>query len=187
MTRTLTDAQLVRRCREGDQRAWSELVDRYSRFVYAILVRGFRMNEDDSAEVFQEVFTRTFRTLNGLRDESALRPWLAQLTRRVAIDRMRASPQEDLVDELPQGAELDATIAGLEEALAVREALRTLPQHCQDVLERFVVCDESYETIADALGVAPGTVASRIARCREKLKHEYLAGAEQPAAEGSRA
>lgn len=167
--------------------AWSELVNRYSRFVYAILVRGFRMNDDDAAEVFQEVFTRMYRTLDALRDESALRPWLGQLTRWVATDRVRGGKREKLVDELPETGELDATIARLDEALAVRDALATLSENCQEVLERFVVRDESYETIAGSLGIAPGTVASRIARCREKLKEAYLAGSGTPAVEGSSA
>ena len=88
MTRysSLTDAELVRACRAGDSDAWNELVERYSRYVYAIAVRGFRLSDDDAEDVFQDVFTRIYLRLDSLRDDSALRPWIAQLTRRRCLD-----------------------------------------------------------------------------------------------------
>ena len=55
MTIELTDAQLVERCRSGDQEAWNELVERFSRYVYAIAVRGFRLPETDAEDVIREM------------------------------------------------------------------------------------------------------------------------------------
>jgi DNA-directed RNA polymerase specialized sigma24 family protein len=55
MAAELSDAQLVHRCRAGDADAWNVLVDRYSRYVYAITVRGFRFREHDAEDVFREV------------------------------------------------------------------------------------------------------------------------------------
>ena len=66
MTIELTDAQLVERCRAGEQEAWNELVERFSRYVYAIAVRGFRLPESDAEDVFQDVFARTFERLDSL-------------------------------------------------------------------------------------------------------------------------
>ena len=48
----LTDAQLVARCRTGDQEAWRELVERFSRYVYAISVQAFKLSEHDAEDVF---------------------------------------------------------------------------------------------------------------------------------------
>src|SRR6201987_4406188 len=84
-----TDAQLVSRCRAGDPEAWNEFVERFSRYVYAICGRGFRLAEHDAEDVFQEVFARAFERLSELRSDEAVRPWLAQLTRRLCIDRLR--------------------------------------------------------------------------------------------------
>jgi DNA-directed RNA polymerase specialized sigma24 family protein len=50
-----SDAELVRSCREGVAEAWNELVERYSRYVYAIAVRGFRLSDEDAEDVFQDV------------------------------------------------------------------------------------------------------------------------------------
>src|SRR6476619_1360987 len=94
MAQTLSDSELVARCRSGDQQAWAELVDRFSRYVYAIAVQAFRLPEADAEDVFQEVFARAYQHLDKLRDDAALRPWLAQLTRRLCIDRLRAASRE---------------------------------------------------------------------------------------------
>jgi hypothetical protein len=55
MAAKLSDAQLVHRCRAGEAEAWNEHVDRFSRYVYAITVRGFRFREHDAEDVFREV------------------------------------------------------------------------------------------------------------------------------------
>ena len=83
------DAELVARCRAGDERAWAELVERFSRYVYAIATQGFRLSEADAEDVFQEAFARTYEHLDRLRDDAAIRPWLGQLTRRLCVDRLR--------------------------------------------------------------------------------------------------
>jgi RNA polymerase sigma factor (sigma-70 family) len=164
-----TDAQLVARCRAGDEDAWRELVDRFSRYVFAIAVQGFRLGEADAEDVFQEVFARAYERLDGLRDDEAIRPWLAQLTRRLCIDSRRASSREQLWDD--EAAEgLDDTLSQLDEALVVHEALALLPDHCREILDRFFARDESYRTIGDALDLPAGTIASRISRCLVKLR-----------------
>jgi RNA polymerase sigma factor (sigma-70 family) len=167
----LTDAQLVARCRAGDHEAWRELVDRFSRYVYAIAVQAFKLSEQDAEDVFQEVFARAYEHLHKLRDDEAIRPWLAQLTRRLCIDRLRAGSDELLGDDIDV-PDADDRIGKLDESLAVHEALATLPENCQEILDRFFARDESYRTIGDALDLPSGTIASRISRCLTKLRSE---------------
>jgi RNA polymerase sigma factor (sigma-70 family) len=167
----LSDRQLVARCRAGDPAAWNELVDRFSRYVYAIAVQAFKLPEHDAEDVFQEVFARAYEHLHKLRDDDALRPWLAQLTRRLCIDRLRAGAQEQ-PEDLGEQTDADDAIAKLDDALAVHEALAILPGNCRDILDRFFARDESYRTISEALDVPPGTIASRISRCLTKLRIE---------------
>lgn len=165
----LTDAQLVARCRSGDHEAWNELVERFSRYVYAIAGQAFKLRDHDAEDVFQEVFTRAYEHLHKLRDDEAIRPWLAQLTRRLCIDRLRAGSQEQ-PEDLVEPVDVDDTISRLDEALAVHEALAILPDNCQDILDRFFARDESYRTIGEALDLPSGTIASRISRCLGKLR-----------------
>jgi len=168
---TLSDAELVERCRTGDSEAWNELIERYSRYVYAICVRGFRLSEEDAEDVFQDVFARVFTRLDTLRDDSALRPWIAQLTRRRCLDAIsgsgREQPTADVTDD-----EGSADMTEIDEAFAVREAVAGLSDACQDILDRFFARDQSYRTISDELDIPAGTIASRIARCLRKLRDE---------------
>lgn len=167
----LTDGQLVARCRGGDPEAWNELVERFSRYVYAIAVQAFKLPEHDAEDVFQEVFARAYEHLNKLRDDEAIRPWLAQLTRRLCIDRLRAGAHEQ-PEDLVETFGVDETISRLDDALAVHEALAGLPDNCQDILDRFFARDESYRAIGEALDLPSGTIASRISRCLVKLRLE---------------
>src|SRR3954464_14231370 len=124
-------ASLVARCRAGDDRAWAELVETYSRYVHAITTRVFRLSQHDAEDVFQEAFTRAYTHLDSIRDDAAIKPWLAQVTRRLAIDRLRATGREAPADDdlplEPEGVEDE--FATLDEALSVRAALDTLPEH----------------------------------------------------------
>jgi RNA polymerase sigma-70 factor (ECF subfamily) len=166
----LSDAELVRACRAGDAEAWNELVERYSRYVYAIAARGFRLDDEDADDVFQDVFTRIYTRLDSLRDDSALRPWIAQLTRRRCLDALASRGREAPAEEEALTHEESADLDEVEEAFVVREALAGLSETCQDILDRFFARDQSYKTIADELEIPSGTIASRIARCLGRLK-----------------
>jgi RNA polymerase sigma-70 factor (ECF subfamily) len=176
----LSDPQLVARCRAGDEAAWRTLVDRFARYVYAIAMQSFRLSEPDAQDIFQEVFSRVYEHLDMLRDDAAVRPWIGQVTRRLCVDRLRAT-REEPSSELDLH-EADDSIARLDEALTVSDALRTLPEHCREILDRFFSRDQSYETIGKELAIAPGTIASRISRCLEKLR-DALQGRSAPGAD----
>jgi RNA polymerase sigma-70 factor (ECF subfamily) len=167
-----SDAALVARCRAGEDEAWRELVERFSRYVYAITVQVFGLGEHDAEDVFQEVFARTYERLDSLRDDAAVRPWLAQLTRRLCIDRLRAGARETPEDVEPLLGGVEEQIAELDEALDVREALMQLSSDCREILDRFFARDQSYRTICEELAIPFGTIASRISRCLERLRTE---------------
>src|SRR4249919_1203318 len=174
----MSDAKLVRRCRSGDPDAWSALVERFSRYVSTICLRGFRLRPEDAEDVFQEVFTRVYTNLDKLRDDHALRPWIAQLTRRLCMDTLAAGAREQPEAE-PIHEDREARLDEIDEAFTVREALGLLSDTCQEMLDRFFGQDQSYRTISSELDLPAGTVASRIARCLGKLRTE-LEGRSEP-------
>jgi RNA polymerase sigma-70 factor (ECF subfamily) len=168
------DATVVARCRDGDDAAWAELVERYSRYVHAIATRGFGLSGDEAEDVFQEAFTRTYVHLSSLHEDVAIRPWLAQVTRRLAIDQIRGRARAGGDDRmLPAVIEdYEHRIEEIDSALDVHQAMERLPERCQEILDRFFARDQSYRTIAQALELPMGTIASRIARCLGKLRVE---------------
>jgi RNA polymerase sigma factor (sigma-70 family) len=174
------DAELILKCRSGEAGAWDALVDRYAGYVFAIAGRGYRLSAADSEDVFQEVFARLYEHLDELRDPTALRSWIGQTSRRLAIDRIRAERRERPVTgdgEIADKLESPDSLADVDLALDVRAALDSLSARCREVLIRFFIKDESYRTIADALAIPPGTIASRISRCLGTLR-EILAAEE---------
>jgi RNA polymerase sigma factor (sigma-70 family) len=165
------DAELVGRCLGGEPGAWDELVLRYSRYVYAIAAQGYRLQGPDAEDAFQDVFLRVYDRLGSLRNPDALRPWIAQLTRRVCLDRIASGGREEPAEV--EATDAERTLEELDEAFAVREALGTLSEECQQVLDRFFCRDESYRTIGEELGIPAGTIASRISRCLGKLRERF--------------
>jgi RNA polymerase sigma-70 factor (ECF subfamily) len=168
-------AALVERCRNGDHQAWAELVERTSRYVYAIAIQVYRLAPHDAEDVFQETYARAYEHIGTLRDDAAVLAWLGQLTRRLCVDKLRAGARETAVGDELEPPDVDDTLAKLDEALVVHEALDAAPGHCREVLDRFFCRDESYATIGAALDLPSGTIASRISRCLARLR-EYLEG-----------
>lgn len=179
-----TEAELLARCRAGDDAAWGELVELFSGYVFAIVARGFRLAEHDAEDVFQEVFARLYEKLETIRDDDAIRFWIGQTARRLAIDRIRAGGREapakdpEMLDNAIGSDEEE--LARYETALDVRAALEELPENCREVVVRFFLRDQSYAQISAELDIPPGTIASRISRCLTKLR-ETMGGERIPA------
>ena len=128
--------------------------------------------QHDAEDVFQETFARVYEHLATLKDPAALRPWIGQVARRLCVDRIRGSGRE-VVSEEVEPREADETMARLDEALSVHQAMTGLPEHCQEVLDRFFCRDQSYHEIGAALDIPSGTIASRISRCLTRLKELF--------------
>ena len=134
-------------------------------------MQAFRLPAHDAEDVFQEVFARVYEHLGRLRSDDAIRPWIAQLTRRLCIDRLRSGGREGPADwRSSSRAQIDETLAGLDEALTVRAGLDAVGDPCREILDRFFCRDESYKTIGEALELPAGTIASRISRCLAKAE-----------------
>src|SRR5207245_1540551 len=99
---------------------------------------------------------------------AAVRPWLAQLTRNLCVDRLRERARVEPTEDIELGAA--ETLAELDLALDIREALAALGDPCSDLLDRFFSRDESYRTIGEVLDLPAGTIASRISRCLVKMR-----------------
>jgi RNA polymerase sigma-70 factor (ECF subfamily) len=101
------------------------------------------------------------------------------LTRRLCLDVISAGSREQPTAQAVDDERADV-LQEIDEAFAVREALAELPEHCQEMLDRFFARDESYRTISSDLDLPLGTIASRIARCLAKLRTELEGRSEAP-------
>jgi len=183
----VTDAELIARCRAGDQTAWETLVRRHSGLVAAVVRGGFRLSPADAEDVFQEVFTRLYVRLGTIREGQAVRAWIAQVARNAnaALDQIRRSGREVITGDPLDESSFEEPLQGVEEALSVRAALAQLPAHQQEILDRFFARDESYDTIGAELGIPPGTIASRISRALAALRVAWEAAGGRSGAAGA--
>ena len=180
----MTEKELVRAAQRGDDSAFEELVRTYEKRVYHLALRMCG-NVDDAYEVAQEAFLSAWKGMRFFRGDSSFSTWLYRLTSNAAIDFLRRQRRQGGSD----GVSLDDEDTFLEvadpapsphqqaERLELRDALaRGLgalsPEHRQVLLLRELQ-DLTYEEIAAALELDLGTVKSRIARAREKLR-KYL-------------
>ena len=165
------DAELIRRAKRGDRRAFGQIVRRHQRRVFALGLRWLR-NADDADDVVQETFVRAWQALARFDDARPFVPWLITIAVNRAKTRVgRARVAEELDERIPwQGPspEEDAGRALL--AREVRAAIDALPEEQRIVMHLRAVEDLSYREIADALEIPVGTVMSRLSRAREALR-----------------
>jgi len=177
------DKQLLLACRRGEEPAWEALVNRYQRLMYAIPRRA-GLNEDQAAEVFQEVFSTLFQKLNDIDEPDRLHAWLVTTAKRKTwrlISKRRLSGQlhgEDDEGEagelakIPDGSPLpDEVLMKLEEQHRVRTALGGLEERCRKLLTMLFYQTETpaYSEIAASLGISEGSIGPTRARCLEKM------------------
>jgi RNA polymerase sigma factor (sigma-70 family) len=180
--------QLLQRCAEGDQRAWSRVVAMYSGLVYAI-ARQHGLREDQCDDIAQTVFAALLRSLRSIRDAQALPAWLSQTTRRACwrvVERERkhiartasidASGEESgLVHTLRHAGEdsreAREVLLSIEDAHRVRLALDELGGRCRELLRALFVetARPDYDMIAQRLAMPLGSIGPTRNRCLAKL------------------
>jgi RNA polymerase sigma-70 factor (ECF subfamily) len=179
------EATLVQRCAARDEVACAELVGEHQRMVVQLAVNLLN-DRDEALDVSQEVFLRVFRTIHRFRGQSSLRTWIY----RIAVNqtrnrhrfwrRRRRADQVSLEDHVSLHGELVSTRqATPERELAQKElgdrlqrALNNLPFDQRTAIVLREVDGLSYDEIAFSLGVAIGTVKSRLTRARQALRLE---------------
>lgn len=169
------DLVLVRRAKAGEQRAFEELVRRHQDRVYSV-ARGVVRNPDDAADIAQEAFIAVLRHLDTFQEGAAFTTWLHRITIRKAYDHLRrrvpdpVDPGGVAVSNL-EARDVDPFATGLTRT-ALLDSIATLDPPFRDAVLLVDVAGVGVEEAAAALGVAPGTIKSRVFRGRAALARE---------------
>ena len=168
---------LVAAARRGDREAQHALYERYRDRVFSLV--AYTIADDDAAEdVLQAVFLRVFRSLDGFRGDSSLATWIFRIAinegRRHRAHRRRASvPIEEIFgsgEERDPAPRPDAAYWNDQRRDIVSRAVQELPPRLREVVALRYVEELSYDEIAEVLGCANGTVASRLHRALAELE-----------------
>ncbi len=192
------DDVLVDRVAAGDERAFTELVGRWGARLRDYLARV--VGEADAADdLLQDVLVATYRAAATRDRAQPLRVWLFCIARNAALSHLRRrSAQARLLSRLVDGprmllarfsrradTEPAATLMAGEFEQAFAAALARLPEEFRTVFLLREREELSYEEIAAIVGAPAKTVSTRLARARERLRHELQAWSEMPARSAS--
>jgi len=174
-----TDAVLVARARDGDERAFATIIDRHEQRVASTVV-GMLGPGGEAEEVGQEVFVRLYRSLDRFRGEAALGTYLTRIAMNLSLTALKkrkrwyerfielapgresAGSDDDALDRLERGQRVQR----------VRRALDRLPADQRAVVVLRWLDDLSTRETAEALSIPEGTVMSRLSRAMERLRME---------------
>jgi len=176
------DERLVSECLNGNEQAWSALIDKYKNLIYSIPVKmGMH---DEAADIFQAVCLDLLADLPRLREPRALPKWLMQACYHKCLQYRRKS-QKHLVAPETDAADIAADtehaplpeqlLVELEKEQMVRDALMELSPRCERMVRMlfFENPPRPYQEIARELDLATGSIGFIRGRCLEKLK-KYL-------------
>jgi RNA polymerase sigma-70 factor (ECF subfamily) len=180
------EAALIERCAAGEQAACAELVSGHERMVYQLALHLLG-DRDEALDLSQEVFFSVFRTIGSFRGQSALKTWIYRIVINQARNRQRwwrrrhKSDQISLDQHVAAHGDLrqpgehtspDRAYARKELAEKLWTALDRLPFDQRTVIVLREIDGLSYDDIAFSLGVAVGTVKSRLTRARQTLRQQ---------------
>jgi RNA polymerase sigma-70 factor (ECF subfamily) len=181
--KALHDFSLVDRALEGDQSAFAELMERYNRSLFHMLLKMVR-NVDDAEDLTMEAFAKAFKNLDKFKKDFTFSTWLFRIATNNCIDfirkkRLQTTSIEDFyTDKDGETSNLDIKDDGLdpqEEAIKVQkieiiqELVNKLPSKYRRLVRLRYFEELAYQEIADELDLPLGTVKAQLHRARELL------------------
>lgn len=179
-----SDERLISLCLKGDQEAWSALIDKYKNLIYSIPIK-LGMYQD-APDIFQSVCVDLLSELQRLREHRALPKWLMQTCYHKCLHYQRAA--ERTVELAPEGSNSNGAnressslnelpehlLVQLEQEQILRDAILELPQQCERMVRLlfFEIPPRPYESVAEELGMATGSIGAIRARCLASLKKQ---------------
>jgi len=186
-----TDLAVVHAAKQGDVRAFEELVRRYQGMVFRV-AQHITGSREDAEEVAQEAFLKAFRNLERFEERSRFSTWVTRIAVNTALMRLRARRGHETVsfhegdagnpgalgEEIADWRPDPEQLYGRNELRAILiRALASLPRHYSMVFLLRDVEGFSTEETAEALGLSPSAVKARLLRARLHLRerlHPYF-------------
>ena len=183
----LDDRELVTRLLAGDEQAQGLFVERYGERLRRTCVHFLGWQDPDCEDLVQETFVLAFKHLRGFDRDRNLYSWLNKICVNLCFKRLKQRQRQVVTasEEMERAAEAAALRAGVHaeqqelqrEALdLIRRSFQRLGEKCRQIVGLRDFEGKSYVDIARTLKLAPGTVFSRLARCREALRKIVAAG-----------
>lgn len=175
--RPLEERELIASARNGDTRAFEQLVRLHQGIALRVAYLVVR-DHVEAEDVTQEAFVKAHRSLNGFREEAPFRPWLLKIVRNEALNRVRGGKRRDrlelrLANEAVSGDAApspEAVVVSQQETGQLLNMIDDLPERYRSVVVHRYLLDLSEQETAEILDLPVGTVKSRTSRALERLR-----------------
>ena len=166
------ERELIERCRQGDEGAFEELVNRYKDLVFALIARTVP-DRARAEDVAQDVFLRIHRGLPYFRGEARLSTWIYRIVANVCLQDQTRMPAVSLDDErnaalAPVGS--DRRFGDLELRDRLEKAIARLPANYRLLVAAHYLDGVRYDDLAEALQLPLGTVKTQLYRAKQQLR-----------------
>ena len=176
------EISIIKQVLGGDADAFEHIVKKYEKKVYNLALRYLK-NRDDALDLSQEVFIQVYNNLAQFRGDSQFSTWIYRVTYNKCVDMLRktqklrrnvvmSTDDENFFETRDCRASIEEDYEGRETLVTVMKIIDTLPSEQRDVVILRYIKDLSYSQIADVLGIAEGTIKSRLNRARLKIKEQ---------------
>lgn len=177
------DSALVKRAKQGDGKAYDELMRMYKDAVYNIIYRMVH-RRTEAEDLTQETFIKAYNSINSFNEEYAFSTWLFKIATNHCIDFFRKRKlktysieqtirykDDEIRHEYPDTERAaDKELLATEKSGRIHKAIKDLPEKYRIAIEMRHRDEMSYDEIAENLQIPLGTVKARIFRAREMLK-----------------
>ena len=169
-----SDRELVAGCRRGDRDAFRVLFESYKDRVFSIALR-FSGDPVAAMDIAQDTFVKLFSRIRDFRGESSFDTWMYRMVVNSCMDHRRRSWRllplaGEVADSLCESSDCLADLMRSEMGARVHSAVERLSPDLRIVVVLRYTEGLAYEEIAEVLGCAPGTVASRLNRAHKTLE-----------------
>ena len=175
----LTDEELIQRVQDGDEAAFAQLAARHSSRIWQLVVFNSRQIRD-AEEIFQDVWVAVWENIGGLREVSSFGAWLRKIAwttcrRYYAVKSHTRGEILQSAEELAETIDRDVLARFRETELraAVTEAVHHLPERVRAIAVLYYLELWTVNEIAEELGLAAGTVKTRLSQIRTLLREEF--------------
>ena len=176
-----SDTRLVRECLGGGEEAWCALISKYKNLIFSIPLK-YGFSAEDSTDIFQAVCLDLLSELPKLREVKALPKWIMQITahkcfrRKQQERRTEVSDPNDKLFERRTPARAEEILREAEDEQGLRQAMSELTPRCRQLVQMLFYDEPArpYQEIAEALGIAVGSIGFIRQRCLERLRKRLL-------------
>ena len=179
------DKSIIKRALEGDQRAFSQILNRYRGSIFSLIYKMVH-NKEETEDLVQEAFIKAFSSLSSFNEEYAFSTWLYKIAINNCIDHFRKKRLKTFSIDSPIESKdgtikrefsdttfsADRPLLSKEKSNLIEEAIEKLPEKYRISIVLRHNEDKSYDEISKILDIPLGTVKARIFRAREMLKKQ---------------